>query len=184
MATPPDFTAGQILTAAQMNQVGFWKVASGTIASLGTTPTQITNVFDDANYSNYRLFLRGASPTTSLSFSFKFLNNTTPASTAYYAYGSGYSAFSGSLAFSARSNNASALLLSYATSAVHRVVTFDIINPNKAEPSFFSGYFSETTTADAMTWGGNHLTATAYNGFELFTNTGTMNVTYDLYGYN
>jgi hypothetical protein len=44
MATPPDFTAGQVLTAAQMNSVAMWEVASGTLS--GTT-TNFQNCFTD-----------------------------------------------------------------------------------------------------------------------------------------
>jgi hypothetical protein len=36
MPTPPDFTSGQVLTAAQMNAVGMWEVASGTLSGTAT----------------------------------------------------------------------------------------------------------------------------------------------------
>jgi hypothetical protein len=47
MATPPDFSSGAVLTAAQMNSVGLWKVASG---SLSTATTNFQGCFT----SDYR----------------------------------------------------------------------------------------------------------------------------------
>lgn len=76
MATPPDFTAGSILTAAQMNAVGLWRVTTCTVTSAGGTPatasngvvtigsgnTSITvaNAFS-TNYDNYLIVLSGSS---------------------------------------------------------------------------------------------------------------------------
>jgi hypothetical protein len=46
MATPPDFSVGQVLTAAQMNAVGLWLVKTQTIAA-GSTDVTVTNAFPD-----------------------------------------------------------------------------------------------------------------------------------------
>jgi hypothetical protein len=52
MATPPDFTTGQVLTAAQMNAIGLWEVTTLTItnATSGFTDTAFTS-----DYKNYRI---------------------------------------------------------------------------------------------------------------------------------
>jgi hypothetical protein len=57
MATPPDFTAGQVLTAAQMNKVGMWIVAS---AAVGTAVSSVT-ISDcfSADYDDYRVIWSG-----------------------------------------------------------------------------------------------------------------------------
>jgi len=52
MATPPDFTAGQILTAAQMNAVGMWLIETKTVPS-STASLTFTNCFSN-DYNNYR----------------------------------------------------------------------------------------------------------------------------------
>jgi hypothetical protein len=52
MATPPVFTAGQILTAAQMNQVGLWLIQSKTLSS--ATGVTFDNVFT-SDFRNYRV---------------------------------------------------------------------------------------------------------------------------------
>jgi hypothetical protein len=51
MATPPVFTAGAILTAAQMNQSGLWLVQSQTLAT-GQTSITVANAFT-ADFSRY-----------------------------------------------------------------------------------------------------------------------------------
>ena len=52
MATPPDFSVGQVLTAAQMNAVGLWKVGTLTVtnATSGFTDTAFTS-----DFKNYRI---------------------------------------------------------------------------------------------------------------------------------
>jgi hypothetical protein len=52
MTTPPDFTSGQILTAAQMNAVGMWLVKSATLTS-GNSNT-ITGAFT-SDFTNYKI---------------------------------------------------------------------------------------------------------------------------------
>jgi hypothetical protein len=47
MATPPDFTAGQVLTAAQMDLIGFWRISGGTALSYDSVFT--------ADYRNYQI---------------------------------------------------------------------------------------------------------------------------------
>jgi hypothetical protein len=63
MATPPDFTTGAVLTAAQMNGVGLWKVGETSFASNLAT---VDGCFS-ANYDNYLVVLSATttgSPTT------------------------------------------------------------------------------------------------------------------------
>jgi hypothetical protein len=57
MATPPDFTAGQVLNAAQMNAVGLWLVKSQTIGS-AVSSVSVTGAFN-ADYTNYLIQIAG-----------------------------------------------------------------------------------------------------------------------------
>jgi hypothetical protein len=54
MATPPVFTAGQVLTAAQMNLVGWWKITTATFSA--TSAVNVDNVFT-SDYRNYAIVL-------------------------------------------------------------------------------------------------------------------------------
>jgi len=182
MATPPVFTSGAILTAAQMNSIGMWKISTGT-ASLSTTPTQFTSVFNNTDYPNYKLFVTTTAASTANKVLFKFLSATAPASTLYYGGGIGSSWSADTPIYFEKSNNATSLSLGSATNATSRVTTMEIISPNKAVPTMYSGFYTEINNANAFHWGGAHLNAAIYDGFELFTSTGTMTVSYQLYGY-
>jgi hypothetical protein len=70
MATPPTFTAGSVLTAAQMNAVGLWKITptsvSGTGASIsngdvvvasGGSNFTVNGAFT-SDFSNYKIIIR------------------------------------------------------------------------------------------------------------------------------
>lgn len=54
MATPPTFTVGQVLTAAQMNAVGMWKVAETSFSN--SSGVEIQNCFS-SDYRNYLMKL-------------------------------------------------------------------------------------------------------------------------------
>lgn len=57
MATPPTFSTGAVLTAAQMNSVGLWLVKSQTVGS-GVSSVTVTGAFN-ADYENYRIIISG-----------------------------------------------------------------------------------------------------------------------------
>ena len=181
MATPPIFTSGAILTAAQMNAVGMWKIASGT-ASLTTTATQFATVFNNTDYPNYKLFITTTAASTSNKLLLRFLVGTSPAISAYYGAGIGGAQGSNTTVYFERSSNASALSITK-TATSRRVTAFDILNPNTAIETTYSGYYTDVDNADAYTWGGIHLATTAYNGFDIATSVGTQTISYQLYGY-
>ena len=53
MATPPDFSVGQVLTAAHMNAVGLWKISETSFTSV-TSISLPASTFS-STYRNYRL---------------------------------------------------------------------------------------------------------------------------------
>jgi hypothetical protein len=53
MATPPDFSVGQVLTSATMNQVGLWLVYSSSFTSV--TSFSLPNGTFTNDYKNYKL---------------------------------------------------------------------------------------------------------------------------------
>ena len=50
MATPPTFSSGSVLTAAQMNAVGLWLVKTQTVGT-AVSSVSVTDVFS-SNYDN------------------------------------------------------------------------------------------------------------------------------------
>lgn len=106
MATPPDFTVGQVLTAAQMNAIGLWRITTCTVSSVGgtaatasngvitvgtgNTSLTVSNAFS-SDFDNYRIIYSGGTMSSTGSISFQ-LNNSTGTtyriSGIYMAYGS------------------------------------------------------------------------------------------------
>jgi len=64
MATPPDFTSGAVLTAAQMNAVGLWLVKTQTIGTAVSSVT-VTGAFS-TDYDNYMITVTGGTFNTTL----------------------------------------------------------------------------------------------------------------------
>lgn len=82
MATPPDFTAGQILTAAQMNAVGLWLVKSQTVGT-GVSSVTVSDAFS-ADYDVYLITVSGGVGSANLGI------NLTLGATATGYYSSGF----------------------------------------------------------------------------------------------
>jgi hypothetical protein len=79
MPTPPDFTSGQILTAAQMNAVGMWLIST---TSFTTASPDITAVFS-ADYEHYVAVLRCTSSLSGQYTNCQLINASTPKTTNY-----------------------------------------------------------------------------------------------------
>jgi hypothetical protein len=178
----PDFSSGEVLTAAAMDSVGLWKVASGTITGLNTTGTNITSVFDNTKYSNYRVIFNISAVSTTSRIQFRFLSGTSQAASLYYCGGIAGAYESNTTVYFQRSNNDAELYLSTNTAEPLRFITMDVSRPHQAVQTEFSGTSSDGTPRSYY-FGGLHNAATAYNGIFLFTSAGTMNVDYYIYGY-
>ena len=67
MATPPTFSSGAVLTAAQMNSVGMWLVKTQTVGTAVSSVT-VTGAFS-ADYDNYLILMSGGTGSDSASIS-------------------------------------------------------------------------------------------------------------------
>jgi hypothetical protein len=95
--TFPSFSVGETLRAADMNAVGFWKVAEATFTNQAAV--QIDGCFDEAIYTSYYISFRLTTSSVSDVF-YRFVSGTTPITINYvynrhYGYssagsGSGY----------------------------------------------------------------------------------------------
>jgi hypothetical protein len=126
MATPPDFTAGQILTAAQMNAVGLWLVKAQTIGS-AVSSVQVTSAFS-ADYDNYRIIVSGGAASGSEAIRLQ-LGSTT---TGYYGFLS-YGSYAGTSNFGANDNNANYFSFAGAYETNNIVCCFDLLAPYLTE---------------------------------------------------
>lgn len=80
MTTPPDFSVGQVLTAAQMNAVGLWLIKTDTITS--GSSKEITGVFS-ADFKNYKIIISNFA--SSVDFGLKMRMGTTATGVYYFA---------------------------------------------------------------------------------------------------
>lgn len=80
MATPPDFSSGAVLTAAQMSAIGMWQVGS-TTATSGTT-AQVLGCFT-TDYDCYKIVISDLRTVAAASFTMQLLQSSTPVTTNY-----------------------------------------------------------------------------------------------------
>ena len=176
MATPPDFTTGQVLTAAQMNAVGLWLVDSETFTTSSSFDLTLPSDFD-----NFRLIIKVSATSTTLAQQLQLLSGATPAATNYNWYIFGGPNLENGAA-------STVLKLGGSFSTVQEMsASLDIIDPGKALRTEFFGHTWGATGGGGLLVGGlvgNHTTATAYTGIRITTSTGTMTGTAYLYGYN
>lgn len=176
MATPPDFSAGQILTAAQMNAVGLWLVKSETIGS-AVSSVQVTDAFT-SDFEAYRIIISGGTSTSS-----QTLTMTLGGSGTGYYWTTQQTAYSSptSVGVLGGSNQAAWNIGTTTTNNLH--VMLDINQPGMAKPTYFHSFESNGTTG-FRTFGGFHNVATAYTSFTIAMASGSMTGgTIRIYGY-
>jgi len=173
MATPPDFTAGQVLTAAQMNQIGLWHISRTTIGSAVVSVT-ISGCFT-ADYTNYRVIVSGLTSASTGAG----LNMTVAGAgaTAHYSTTAYYTAGASTLGHATK--NGSTVI------DVGGVVgtAFDVMNAGETSNNIFVSSISCDDQYYRSTAARIEYTAIPAS-MTLSTNTGTMTGGFiDVYGY-
>lgn len=181
MATPPDFTNGAVLTAAQMDKVAMWTVGGGTYT--GADPIAVTGCFT-SDFRNYRIVahLYGSAATQNLALNFYTGTNTIFNTAVYNRWGF-------SFAGGAIGSASAAGQTSYVVGTTNNVstelsaLTIDVFGPNEA--------MRTKCVSQGLTSGGvvttYHLdlaSTTAFTGFQLDAATGTLTGNVWVYGYN
>jgi len=176
MATPPVFTSGAVLTAAQMNSVGMWLVSKTTIGNAVATVT--TGTVFSSDYDNYRVIIRGVKTSGNANL----LINFGATVTGYYGslY---YDAYGGATTGAVRRNNGANLYCGIAeTSLGEQITSMDIANPFLASSTSINGnYYGGTYSG----WfGGTQANATSFTTLTIRPDAGTMTGgTITVYGY-
>lgn len=176
MTTPPDFTVGQVLTAAQMNAVGLWLVNTYTISSASTLQT-FTDAFS-ADFDSYRLVASGLECASVQGLRFRM--GTT--NTGYY-YGE-YLQNHSSSAVSGGSNDSS---WGVATITADPVTSFvmDLHYPQKSQITTYTAQGSDARTGGfwMRSFSGFLNNTTAYTSFSLTAGANIEAGTVSVYGY-
>jgi hypothetical protein len=178
MATPPDFSVGEVLTAAHMDAVGLWLVKTQVI---GTTVSSVdvTSCFS-SDYDNYYVTVSGGTTSTADdNIKLQMLSGSTASTTGYY--GTAIYAVFGSTLTHQTDNNASQF--TYAGGSDGRIIlSLNVLSPNLAVPTAIGGPFIRQILAG--TYSGIHRVNTAYDGFKVLATSGTFTGgTIRVYGY-
>ena len=170
MATPPVFTAGQILTAAQMNKVGMWLVTNATFT--GVSAVNVNDCFT-SDYENYRLIFKVDASSTSQNVAFRLRASGTDSTASYYFSGLAGNLAADTTAYFTRSNNASSATVATTFSTGVRTMDLTVYGPQLARATFFSGWYTSSNEFINYNVGGGHNVATAYDGFSLLAGAGS-----------
>lgn len=191
MATPPDFTAGSVLTAAQMNAVGLWLLETKTLtASAG--PIQFDNKFT-TDYDSYLLvgsFLQNTS-TGLHSIQLQDVSNNAVTGANYNTFIGGSYLFNGAVNYSGFFREPTGTNIALGGSIATKYLGFEVtfMRPRAAVET--TGFVRvEATDYDAsytnlhLSGGYTHEVATAYYGCRINISAGTVTGKVSLYGYN
>lgn len=176
MATPPVFTAGAVLTAAQMNGIGLWLVKTQTIGSAVSSVT-VTDAFS-ADYDNYLVTVSGGVGSTAQAITMQ-LGSTT---TGYY-YGSLNVFWTGTTAVT-NGNNGASITVGFSDTS-NNGAWVNVRQPNLAKPTIINSVGSDVRTSGGAsnTNDGFESSTTQHTAFTLAV-TGTMTGgTIRVYGY-
>ena len=189
MATPPDFSVGQVLTAAHMNAVGLWEIKSQTFTSASSV--NVTNCFN-ADFENYHVVLEWLQNTSNANLELKMRDSSGDISTNYgYETGGSYYA-SGVGQFAGYNNSANetqtSMWLLNVVASYRGQGYWDVFGPNLTRETRWLGRVSTsnasaTNTRVGLIYTGRHNATTACTGFSLIPSAGTISGTVRVYGY-
>lgn len=198
MATPPDFTSGAILTAAQMNQIGLWKVTpsavSGTGVSIAANGDVILNASPEpyitafsADFDYYRIFCNLTAFTGgAASLTVRPASGATPNTTAGQYRNSGYElGYTGSM-LNVQNPGGSAGWNVGRVDSVAQIASFTMEIRNPFDSALYMSYTSDYVDSSFTGHQNGYIATTAsYNGFNpRIGGTNTMTGVISIYGYN
>ena len=183
--TYPSFNSGDVLTAAEMNAVGMWKITSGTVSS--GSSFDLTSVFT-SDYDSYKLILTQIRTVVGTpSIQLRLLATSTPATTGYYYAVTRVDIAASAINVSAGNNAAQFDTQAIQNGAVSGMVTCEIHSPVATQYTSLNGQSVDTRLGSAyggISWAGQLGNATSYNGIRILLSSSTFtNCNYKLYGY-
>lgn len=161
MAVPPDFVAGQVLTAAQMNKVGWWLIKSQAVGT-AVSSVAVTDVFS-ADYEHYRIIYAGGVSSTS-----NYLLVTLGATATGYYYGLQVATYNNTTSTGA-GNNTTSWIGGYGTTVTNHL-DIEVYRPQLADETVYHGKIVAAiagTTGFGGYMGGFLNNTTQYTGFTI-----------------
>jgi hypothetical protein len=179
----PSFSVGEVLTAADMNAVGLWKITEATATSGNSL--NIDNIFS-SNYRSYRLVIddvRIVSGVTGISAQLRVSGSTN--NTTYYNVRQGFDYTTG-VAGAAPTANGSVWNLPLIVDGGNSAgCVLDIFNPFLTQKTGYAGQGVDTRTTGygALSGSGFHNTAASYTGISINHGNTYTNIKVVVYGY-
>jgi len=183
----PVFASGDVLNASDMNAVGMWKVASGTLSG---TATNFVGCFTN-DYTNYRLVIEGFGSSVVQYLVFQLLNNTTPETGSnYFTAMTGITSTGAASSIPLNAGTSGYLGYNYQAGATlkHSNCSFDITGPNLPQITTLIGSSNALNLGIGgfAAWNGSsfHQLSNAYNGIRILNlGGGTIAGNVSIYGY-
>jgi hypothetical protein len=163
----PDFSPGEVLTAAAMDSIGLWLVKTQTVGA-GVGSVTVTNAFS-SDYQNYRVSWTGGTMSSATDLSFQLSGLT-----ANGYFGSSYfDSYLGATTGINRFNNGSSWLRVGGGNTTSAILSMDIFRPAVAAQTTmtFSGFSGDLFTIFGS---GVQTAATAATGLILTPVAGTI----------
>lgn len=189
MPTPPDFSAGSVLTAAQLDKIGLWLIETKDVTAAATI--DFTSVFS-TDYRAYLIEWNYQQVTAQGDIYLQFRDaGGVIASNYTWGYGGSYTS-SGTAVFGGFSYqtaaSTSAFIGSGATVGNLAAGRLELWNPQGSGLVYGAGQgqsinYGPTLTYVHIAGGINHNATATRTGFRLLTNAGTMTGKFSLYGY-
>lgn len=180
MATPPTFSSGAVLTAAQMNSVGLWLVKTQAIGSAVSSVT-VSSAFS-ADYDNYLISVTGSS----VSANQPNLLIRVGATASGYFYGGTYVGYTSATVTGDASTTATGFVMGACGNGTagggttHMTVT--VRQPFVTQATMFNA--ANASVAWSSVYNGIMNNGTSYTAFTLLPSSGTLTGgTIAVYGY-
>jgi hypothetical protein len=174
----PDFSPGEVLTAAAMDSIGLWLVKTQTIGA-GVGSVTVTDAFS-ADYENYKIVVTGGSSSAATTVSLQ-LGATV---TGYYTFQISGS-FIASTVTGANISNGSSFNGAGRCAADGILCLAELFLPYETKKTLYTTANTRPETGGVAGWQSGFLdTATSYTAFTLSPGTGTFTGgTIRVYGY-
>jgi hypothetical protein len=173
----PDFSPGEVLTAAAMDSIGLWKIANGTLSAT----TNVNNAFT-SDYLNYRIVIATASTSASADIGLRLRVGGADNSTSNYSEAGQRSGFNTTAPTSIGRLNQTGFNIGrvHGTDTIGGIVV-DIFNPQSSAVKI--SWTSQSIDSQFLqNMGGFFNGTTSFDGFTLF-GPATWTGTWAVYGY-
>jgi hypothetical protein len=178
----PDFSPGEVLTAAAMDSIGLWRVT--TVSPTPATTIAVNNCFTSA-YTNYMVIVTPIGLSGSSDITIRLRVGGTPSIVNYYL--ANIFADGASISAQAENNTANWRALNIGSTATNGLnqFKFDLYGPAVAVNTRYNyiGAGWSGTNVRYRSGMGFHDQSVSYDGFDLTAST-TITATITVYGYN